>query len=169
MKRTIRLRGMNGALKGRTWEATELLRIGRLESLEIVLDDSSVSRYHAEVRATDRGWRVRDLGSTNGTRLNGIRLGTGQWPLRARDLLQFGEIAVVVEALEEGAEPDAADPEQLRVEATARSTWEEALQGLAFDGNRCPRPGEQLLALLRAGHYLGHIESEDELLRSVLN
>ncbi len=93
MKRSIRLRGMNGPLKGRTWDATELLRVGRLEALEVVLDDSSVSRYHAEVRATDRGWRVRDLGSTNGTRLNGVRLGNGQWPLRVKDMLQFGEIA----------------------------------------------------------------------------
>ncbi len=99
MKRNIRLKGMNGASKGRTWESAEVLRVGRLDPLEITLDDNSVSRYHAEVRATDRGWRVRDLGSTNGTRLNGIRLGNGQWPLRVRDLLQFGEVAFIVEAL----------------------------------------------------------------------
>src|SRR6516162_10238732 len=104
MKRSIRLRGMNGPLKGRTWEHSDLLRVGRLEALEVVLDDSSVSRYHAEVRATDRGWRVRDLGSTNGTRLNGVRLGNGQWPLRPKDLLQFGEVAVVVESLTDGLE-----------------------------------------------------------------
>ncbi len=99
MKRIIRLKGMNGAIKGRSWESPELLRIGRLDPLEIVLDDNSVSRYHAEVRFTDRGWRVRDLGSTNGTRLNGVRLGNGQWPLRVRDLLQFGEVAFIVETL----------------------------------------------------------------------
>ncbi len=50
MKRTIRLRGVNGAVKGRAWESTELLRVGRLDPVEIVLDDSSVSRYHAELR-----------------------------------------------------------------------------------------------------------------------
>src|SRR5215212_3984529 len=113
MKRSIHLRGMNGVFKGRTWEATDLLRVGRLEALEVVLDDSSVSRYHAEVRVTDRGWRVRDLGSTNGTRLNGVRLGNGQWPLRPRDLLQFGEVAIVVEAIHEESqrEPDV-DPTQ---------------------------------------------------------
>src|ERR1700722_12308761 len=105
VKRTIRLRGVNGLIKGRSWEATELLRIGRLDPLEVVLDDNSVSRYHAEVRVTERGWRVKDLGSTNGTRLNGVRLGNGQWPLRMRDLLQFGEIAIVVEAIEEEAKP----------------------------------------------------------------
>ena len=99
MKRTIRLRGMNGALKGKIWEADGLLRIGRQDSFEVVLEDTSVSRCHAEVKPTERGWRVIDLGSTNGTRLNGVRLGNGQWPLRLRDLLQFGEISMVVEAV----------------------------------------------------------------------
>src|SRR5215467_14277840 len=99
---------MNGAIKSRTWESSELIRVGRLDPLEIVLDDNSVSRYHAEIRATDRGWRVRDLGSTNGTRLNGVRLGNGQWPLRVRDLLQFGEVAFMVETLQEDG-PDPAD------------------------------------------------------------
>ncbi len=170
MKRTIRLRGLNGTTKGRSWEATELLRVGRLDPLEIVLDDSSVSRYHAEVRATDRGWRVRDLGSTNGTRLNGVRLGNGQWPLRAKDLLQFGEMAVVVEAVEETVEPaDAASPgDGMRVEGTAKSSWDEALQGVAFDSRSAPRAGDQLIALLRAGHHLGHIEKEEDLLNSIL-
>jgi putative nucleotidyltransferase with HDIG domain len=59
--------------------------------------------------------------------------------------------------------------EPMKVQATARASWEEALQGVVFDSNCCPRPGEQLVALLRAGHHLGHIESEQELLQSVLN
>src|SRR5207248_11767065 len=149
MKRSIRLRGVNGAVKGQAWECAGLLRVGRQDALEVVLDDDSVSRYHAEIRATDRGWRVRDLGSTNGTRLNGVRLGNGQWPLRARDLLQFGEVSVVVEAVEEGvAEPeDQGVPESMRVAATARASWNEALEELAYDSNRALRAGEQLLAL----------------------
>jgi putative nucleotidyltransferase with HDIG domain len=169
MKRTIRLRGMNGVLKGRTWESSDLLRVGRLDALEIVLDDNSVSRYHAEVRPTERGWRVRDLGSTNGTRLNGVRLGNGQWPLRVRDLIQFGEVAVVVDDLQEPeleGDPTVAEP--MRVAGTAKASWDEALQGLAFDRARCPRAGEQLLALLRAGHHLGHMAKEEELLQSIL-
>jgi putative nucleotidyltransferase with HDIG domain len=197
---------MNGSVKGRSWEATELLRVGRLEPLEVVLEDSSVSRYHAELRATDRGWRVRDLGSTNGTRLNGVRLGNGQWPLRLRDLLQFGEVAFVVEALQDDEEqadvapavtPSAAVPtplpghgptmqvplpvpgplspltpldgtDGLAVEATSRASWEQALEYVAFDSNRQPRAGEQLLALLRASHCLVHMEKEEDLLHSVL-
>jgi putative nucleotidyltransferase with HDIG domain len=164
----IRLRGINGQVKGKSWDSQHQLRIGRVDSLEIVLDDSSVSRHHAEIRATDHGWRVRDLGSTNGTRLNGMRLGTGQWPLRLRDLIQFGEVAVIVEAMIENSEPAEGLTDRLRVEATAKSSWDEALQGLCFDSNRSPRPGEQLVALIRAGHHLGHHQSEDDLLRSIL-
>jgi putative nucleotidyltransferase with HDIG domain len=167
----IRLRGVNGPAKGKTWESSTLLRIGRLDSLEIALDDSSVSRYHAEVRATERGWRVRDVGSTNGTRLNGARLSNGQWPLRPRDMLQIGEVTLIVEELREvsGESTPLPNGEPLRVQATTRSSWEEALQGMAYDSNRCPRPGEQLLALLRAGHHLGHLEREQDLLQIVLN
>jgi putative nucleotidyltransferase with HDIG domain len=165
------MRGLNGAVKGQTWESSDVLRIGRLDPLEVVLDDNSVSRYHAEVRMTDRGWRLRDLGSTNGTRLNGIRLGAGLWPLRVRDLLQFGEMALIVEVLveEEPEAGDESDRDSMRVEATAASSWDEALEGMAFDSNRHPRAGEQLLALLRAGHHLVHMAREEELLQSILN
>jgi pSer/pThr/pTyr-binding forkhead associated (FHA) protein len=170
VKRTIRLRGLNGPFKGQMWESLDLLRIGRNGPLEVVLDDNSVSRNHAEIRCTDRGWRLRDLGSTNGTRLNGVRLSAGQWPIRARDLIQFGEVAIVVEMLSDGdPESDSANGEEMRVEATAKSSWDEALEGVAFDSKRCPRAGEQLLALLRAGHHLVHIEKEEELLHSILN
>jgi putative nucleotidyltransferase with HDIG domain len=170
VKRTIRLRGLNGPFKGQSWEAEELLRVGRLGPLEMVLDDNSVSRNHAEMRATEHGWRLRDLGSTNGTRLNGVRLSAGQWPLRIRDLIQFGEVAIVVEALNQGeSESEANGSEEMRVEATAKSSWDEALEGIAFDSKRCPRAGEQLLALLRAGHHLVHIEKEEDLLNSILN
>src|SRR5262249_5813249 len=58
--------------------------------------------------------------------------------------------------------------DELRVAATARASWDEALEGIAFDKNRFPRAGEQLAALLRAGHHLGHIEKEEELLNSIL-
>jgi len=170
VKPTIRLKGINGAFKGREWESSEILRIGRQETLEIVLDHTSVSRCHAEIRATDRGWRIRDLGSTNGILLNGVRLAAGQWPLRMRDLLQFGEITLVVDAVDEGSDQETPPPaDEMRVEATAKRSWEEATQSLAFDSKHAPRAGDQLSALLRAGHHLGHIEKEDELLQLILS
>ena len=90
MKGSIRLRMIDGENGEKVWESSTRLRIGRQESLEIVLDDSSVSRRHAEVRLGDDGWFVRDLESTNGTYVNGVRLGPGEHPLRPRDIVQFG-------------------------------------------------------------------------------
>ncbi len=170
MKRRIRLRGINGDIEGKDWESDHLLRAGRLATLEIVLDDTSVSRRHAEIRSTANGWRIRDLGSTNGTFLNGNRLGPGEWPLRAHDIVRCGSVALVVDMLREGKDEDNFNPtENLLVEATTCHNWEDALQGIAFDRNRSPRPGEQLLALLRAGHHLVHLESEEDLLHTILN
>lgn len=45
--------------------------IGRLESCDVTVDDPKVSRRHAEVRPHLDGFRIADLGSTNGTQVNG--------------------------------------------------------------------------------------------------
>jgi HD-GYP domain-containing protein (c-di-GMP phosphodiesterase class II) len=168
MKQVIRLRGISGDIKGKVWEAENLLRAGRLGTLEIVLDDSSVSRKHAEIRLNGQGWAVKDLESTNGTFVNGVRLATDDRPLRSRDIVQFGKVAMIVE-LNDSVPPAEKSDDPIMVEATSHQSWEDAFMGLAFDKNRCPRPGEQLLALLRAGQHLAHIENETELLHSILN
>jgi len=67
--------------------------IGRLSSADIVLSDSNVSRRHAELRRDDDGWAVVDLGSTNGTKVNGERV---QHHLLADgDRLSFGTSELV--------------------------------------------------------------------------
>jgi hypothetical protein len=48
--------------------------IGRALDNQLVLDDSRVSRYHATLLVEDAGCKVRDLDSTNGTWVNGIRV-----------------------------------------------------------------------------------------------
>ncbi|HTG46618.1 MAG TPA: DUF3662 and FHA domain-containing protein [Actinomycetota bacterium] len=52
----------------------ELLTIGRLPDCDIVLDDKGASRRHAQIRSQDGTVTVTDLGSTNGTQLNGERV-----------------------------------------------------------------------------------------------
>jgi len=85
------------------------------------------------------------------------------------DIIKCGNVTFVVDGLETDQPVETAGPGKLVVEAKALNNWEAALEGLAFDQNRFPRPGEQLLALLRAGHHLGHLENEEELLHSILN
>jgi predicted component of type VI protein secretion system len=48
--------------------------IGRSREADIVVTDPNVSRRHAELRRDDEGWRVVDLGSTNGIKVNGRRV-----------------------------------------------------------------------------------------------
>jgi len=167
VKRTIRLRGISGEIKGQVWESDTILRAGRLASLEIVLDDSSVSRRHAEVRLGDNGWFVRDLESTNGTYVNGVRMGPGEHVLHQRDIVQFGKVAMIVEGGESTVSEGPASNQ--RIVAAAESTFEDGIRRLAFDRNHMPRAGEQMFALLRAGHHFVHMQSEDQLLNAVLN
>jgi putative nucleotidyltransferase with HDIG domain len=169
VNQSIRLRKIDSDGKDNVWESTSRLRIGRLDTLEIVIPDGSVSRSHAEVFATARGWRVRDLKSTNGTFLNGTRLGPADWPLRLHDIIKCGNITLVVDGLEVERNTNAPNADRLVVEASAAASWEEALHGLAYDRHRTPREGQQLLALLRAGHHLGTLENQDQLLHSILN
>lgn len=172
MKRRIRLRGIKGEVEGKVWESESILRAGRLATLEIVLEDASVSRRHAEIRTSPAGWRVRDLGSTNGTWVNGARLGPGESPVRQNDIIRFGNINLVVDSLKEVAETEGDQQcpiANMTFAGAVSRSWEDAIAGVAYDREQSPRPGEQLLALLRAGHHLVHLESEDELLHTILN
>ena len=167
--RPIRLRGLNGPLKDHIWESEKLLRAGRLASWEIVLEDSSVSRRHAEVRLGDDGkWVVRDFNSTNGTYVNTSRIDRGgEHLLQNHDIVQFGKVPMRVELVEQA--PEGPPSDQMILTASARSSFDESIKRIAFDRNSMPRAGDQLMALLRAGHHLGHIENEDQLLDNILN
>jgi len=166
VKRMIRMRGISSEVKGQIWESANILRAGRLASLEIALDDASVSRRHAEVRLGDDGWFVRDLESTNGTYVNGVRIGPGEHMLRPRDIVQFGKVAVVVDSND--ATMDGPISNQ-HVVAAATSSYEDGLRRIAFDRNEMPRAGDQLVALLRAGHHFVNTQNEDQLLDNILN
>ncbi len=48
------------------------VRIGAGSSNDVVLEDAHASRFHCEVRKTDEGWLLRDLGSLNGTRVGDL-------------------------------------------------------------------------------------------------
>ena len=70
--------------------------IGRSSSCEIVLEDPNASRRHAAVRPVPAGWQLEDLGSTNGVRLNGRRLGSST-VLKNGDRIALGHTELVFE------------------------------------------------------------------------
>lgn len=70
--------------------------LGRSRDCDIVLEDSSISRRHAEIRPAGEGWTVADLGSTNGVRVNG-RTVRGAQPLQSGDRVELGSTEIVFE------------------------------------------------------------------------
>ena len=70
--------------------------LGRSRECDIVLDDANVSRRHAEVRPSGGSWIVRDLGSTNGVKVNGRRLDPSRpQSLAPGDAIELGTSRVV--------------------------------------------------------------------------
>ncbi|WP_405802040.1 FHA domain-containing protein [Streptomyces sp. NBC_01506] len=71
------------------------VRIGRSAEADVPLDDPDVSRLHCSVTVADDGHvSVADLHSTNGTTLEGVRVGSRAVPLPAGALLRLGESAL---------------------------------------------------------------------------
>ncbi len=71
--------------------------LGRHLGSDIVLNDSNVSRQHAEFVCAAGEVMVRDLGSTNGTRVNGVIV-SGEQLLQHGDVIGFGTATVTFEA-----------------------------------------------------------------------
>lgn len=82
---------------GKTWRiACDSTVIGRDEAhADLVLGDSNVSRRHAELTRNATGWRIADLGSTNGTRVNGMRV--SEQDLANGDTITMGLVTLMFE------------------------------------------------------------------------
>src|SRR3954462_11715971 len=52
----------------------DVCRIGSHASNDLVLDDPMISRFHCRIAREGQGWRIPDTGSTNGTRLGGVKV-----------------------------------------------------------------------------------------------
>ncbi len=68
------------------------VRVGRLPDCAIPLSDTQVSRHHAEFRRAEQGFEVVDLGSLNGTSVNGVQV--QQHALADGDVISVGETAI---------------------------------------------------------------------------
>ncbi len=109
----IRVKVEKGASAPAEFSFTGPFRVGRDRSCEICFSDSMVSRFHAEFWYADGKWRVLDLGSENGTYLDGRQVQQAPLPALARVALGSDGpvLRIVVEQQPVLPAPDAAKAE----------------------------------------------------------
>jgi len=83
--------------------AEDCVTIGRAPDNAIVLEEPSVSNHHAELRQTGEICILKDLGSTNGTRVNGNPV--TETALRFNDRIRFGAMEAHYESDTSGSRP----------------------------------------------------------------
>jgi hypothetical protein len=80
-----------GPLKGQRWQLSQTIVLGREATCDITVADRQISRFHARLTPTSEGIMLEDLGSKNGTYLNGALLS-------AQVVLQDGDVLSVAMA-----------------------------------------------------------------------
>ena len=91
----FRIAGAGQTIEG----AGTILRVGSKDGNSLRLQNETVSRYHFEIEPTPLGFLLRDLGSTNGTFVDGYRVREVYLPKRAT--IKAGEVTLAFEALGE--------------------------------------------------------------------
>lgn len=81
-----------GPTPGKTFYLEDAeVTIGRDISNQVVINDAEISRRHAHLIAQPNGYLLEDLGSTNGTQVNGVPI-HGRHPLSDGDRIQAGRL-----------------------------------------------------------------------------
>jgi predicted component of type VI protein secretion system len=81
----------------------ELITIGRAPDNMIIIEDTSVSGRHAQLERSGDTYRIKDLESTNGTRVNGLPI--TETALRFDDRVRFGAVEARFESDVHGSQP----------------------------------------------------------------
>lgn len=132
----------------RTLNEAASLRIGRSPDCELQLEHGSVSRAHAELVRVDDAWRIRDLKSKNGVRVNGEKVEDAALPESA--WLRFGDVDCHFASLSEGSVEEA---------ARVRNQRKLLAEKLTYELGRLSELPQILADSLRAALQLGDCES----------
>jgi len=137
--------------------------IGRTPSCTLRLDDPGASRNHAEIVFKDGKWLLHDLGSRNGTSLNGRPTGSGRAPISHGDVIQIGQTRLTFrEELAAASEvPEAAEvPEAVEL-AEAAEEAEPAGEAAEITRTQAPKAERKAPADQPAkAHHLAEIDLE---------
>jgi pSer/pThr/pTyr-binding forkhead associated (FHA) protein len=71
------------------------LKVGRRDGNDLIISDPSVSGSHCEIDKSESGYVLRDLGSTNGTRVNGETVTVSG--LFRNDVIHIGDVSVIID------------------------------------------------------------------------
>ncbi|MFB9068418.1 FHA domain-containing protein [Pseudofulvimonas gallinarii] len=93
----VALRGVTGAYFGKVIPLTARLTIGRGSDCDLVIDEAEMSRHHAVIESTSAGIRLRDLGSANGTFVNGAWVHNAE--LKVGDQIGFDRNRFLIESI----------------------------------------------------------------------
>jgi serine phosphatase RsbU (regulator of sigma subunit) len=131
--------------------------IGRQPDAAIYLESLAVSRHHARVLHDQGGWFVEDMGSSNGTYVNGQRI-ADRAPLTERDVLQVGPYVLHLQ-VERPADPHEPEPiirSQISVHTTNQTLFSQ-------------NPAYKLQVVLEIAQHLGRTLDLDALLGRLLD
>lgn len=100
---------------------SDLVTVGRLPENTVHVDDESLSRRHCVLEPFEGGWRVRDLGSRNGTKVNGQRI--TESALSNGDVVKAGAVELRYVDPESQATPKPRLTPNFKAAAEARQKW----------------------------------------------
>ncbi len=171
---------IRGNDQGTRYELEEaMLRLGRDASNAIQVHDTEVSRQHAELRHSDEGFVVSDLGSSNGTYVNGQRI--QRHLLSSGDQLQLGKTLMLYTATGEQSEEDLSESVNI-ASAEAMDDQSQIIRSIPqkegsqifdFEG-RLPqtswlaRARSNLQVMYRTALAVSHTQDIDQLLQRIM-
>jgi S-DNA-T family DNA segregation ATPase FtsK/SpoIIIE len=94
----LRVVVVNGPDAGKVTPLNGMVTIGRALTCDLVLSDIDVSRHHITITPSQTAVLVSDLGSTNGTSVNGLQIGSSQTSVGEDDLIRIGDSTLQVRA-----------------------------------------------------------------------
>jgi serine phosphatase RsbU (regulator of sigma subunit) len=129
-------------------------------------DDAGLSRLHLAFERSQRGWTVRDLGSKNGTLVNGVRV-AGPHLVSPNDSISAGHLTIGLSGRAPSLEHTVVFVEPGPAPATS-STVVASLEG-AISDDQDMQGGPQMRALIRAGRELAGHRPLAELFRLIMD